>query len=222
MGLPRLRDRADAVRTVVRRQLLRRRRTLSAVCAAAAVLAGLHAVAPPPPETVSVLAAARDLPSGTVIGPDDLVPVDLPAAAVPDSAVSAVEATGRTVAAPVRRGETVTDVRLVGESLVAAHPGAVAVPVRIPDAGVVDLLRVGDVIDLVATDTAGAPGASPEGTVVADDVSVVALPQDVTAAGLAGSGPLGGRLVVIAADARDAEKIAGRAVRSYLTVTFSG
>jgi len=213
-----LRRRADAVRTVVRRAVLRHRRVVSAVLAAAAVLAALRAVAPPPPETVTVLAAARDLPSGTVVGADDLVPVELPPDAVPDGVASAAEATGRTVAAPVRRGEPITDVRLVGEPLVAGYPGSVAVPVRIPDAGAVDLIRVGDRIDLVATDPTGSSG----GSIVADDVPVVALPQGVDESGLGGSGALGGRLVVVAADPGDAQEVATAAVRGYLSVTFSG
>ena len=43
---------------------------------------------------------------------------------------------GRVLAAPVRRGEPITDVRLVGPSLLGATTaGLVAVPVRIADAG---------------------------------------------------------------------------------------
>jgi Flp pilus assembly protein CpaB len=220
MVSPSIRERADAARTVVRRTVLRHRRVVSALFAAAAVLAGLRTVAPPPPETVTVLAAARDLPSGTVVGADDLVPVEFPPDAVPDGAASAAEATGRTVAAPVRRGEPITDVRLVGEPLIAGYPGTVAVPVRIPDAGAVDLIRVGDRIDLVATDSS--PDASASAQVVADDVPVVALPRGVSESGLGGSGALGGRLVVVAAPAEDAENLAGAAVRGYLSVTVSG
>ena len=63
------------------------------------------------------------------------------------------------LAGPVRAGEPLTDVRLVGASLAAAYPGAVAVPVRLPDAGMAALLRVGDRIDLVAADPRAPPPA---------------------------------------------------------------
>ena len=68
------------------------------------------------------------------------------------------------------RGEPVTDVRLVGPELTAGQPGLVAVPVRLPDAGMVDLLDVGDRIDLVAADPQEGARA------VADDVPVLAIP----------------------------------------------
>jgi hypothetical protein len=49
----------------VRRTFLWHRRLVAAVLAAAAVAAGLTVVRPPPVETVTVVAAARDLPGGT-------------------------------------------------------------------------------------------------------------------------------------------------------------
>ena len=76
------------------------------------------------------------------------------------------------LAAPLRQGEPVTDVRLVGPSLTEGYDGLVAVPVRLPDAGAVSLLQVGDQIDLVATD----PEAATARTLAAD-VPVVALPS---------------------------------------------
>ena len=154
----------------VRRAVLRRRRLLVAVLVALAVGAGLRAVAAPPPPTVEVLVAAADLPAGTVLGADDLQPVAVPPEAVPAS--TAPSPTGRTLAAPLRRGEPVTDVRLVGPDLTEGLDGVVAVPLRLPDAGSVGLLRVGDVVDLVGADPRGG-GAR---TVVAG-ARVLALPS---------------------------------------------
>ena len=65
------------------------------------------------------------------------------------------DAVGRTLAAPLRAGEPVTDVRLVGPALAAGAPGADALPVRLPDAGMVGAARAGDRIDLIATDPQG-------------------------------------------------------------------
>ena len=59
---------------------------------------------------------------------------------------------GEVLAAPLRAGEPVTDVRLVGARADDGQPGLVAVPVRLPDPGMVALLDVGDRIDVVATD----------------------------------------------------------------------
>jgi hypothetical protein len=120
---------------------------------------------------------------------------------------------GRTLAAPLRAGEAVTDVRLVGPALTEGYPGLSAVPVRLPDAGMVDLLRVGDRIDLVSADPQGG-GAS----VVASDVPVLAVPDGSAAAGATG---LSGSLVVVGAEPADVPQIADASVRTFVTIAFS-
>ena len=146
------RQRLADLRRAVRRAVLRRRRLLSALCVGGAVLVGLETAAPAPPPTVLVLTAARDLPAGTVLEGADLVPVEFRPDSVPDGRPARAAAVGRTLTAPLRRGEPVTDVRLVGPSLLRGYPGLVAVPVRLPDAGMAGLLRVGDRIDLVSAE----------------------------------------------------------------------
>lgn len=215
MPSPPLRTRLDNARSAVRRLVLRRRRLLSALCAAAAVLAGLRAVEPPPPATVPVLTAARDLPSGAVLDDDDLVTVRLPEAAAPDGLARAPDAVGRMVAAPLRRGEPVTDVRLVGRQLLDGYPGLVAVPVRIPDAGAAALVRVGDRVDLLATDPTGTTPAS----VVAPAVQVIAIPPPDE--GTSAIGAVSGRLVVVATTQGVAEELSAQAVRGFLSLTLS-
>jgi Flp pilus assembly protein CpaB len=153
----------------LRRGLLRRRRMLAAVCVAAAVATGLHATTAPPPATTTVLAAARDLPAGSAVGSGDVVPVEFTPGSVPAGVVG--DPVGRTLAAPLRRGEPVTDVRLIGEELADAHPELATMPVRLPDEGLAALLAPGDQVDLVATDPQGS-GAR----VVASDVLVLATP----------------------------------------------
>lgn len=213
-----LRERVGRVGATVRRVVLRRRRLLAALCAAGAVLAILRTVAPPPPETQAVLVAGRDLPAGAVIGGDDLELLRLPPGAVPDGTVVREDAIGRTVAAPVRRGEAVTDVRLVTASLLDGYPGLVAVPVRIPDAGAVGLLAVGDRVDVLAAD----PSGRTEAELVASSAPVIALPRDdPDAAGAALTGTLGGRLVVLGATRQNAVRLAGAAAWGLLTVTIS-
>jgi Flp pilus assembly protein CpaB len=192
--------------------VLARRRPLAAVCAAVAVLAAVQAARPPGPRTVAVPVAAHDLDSGTVLTTDDVVVARLPAGSAP--AGVAERAIGRTLAAPMREGEPVTDVRLVAPSLLAGYPGRVAVPVRIADADAVGMLRVGDEVDLVATDP-----RSRRASYVAVDVPVLALPSppepDAGAAGLTG------RLVVVAALPSDVVGIASAAATNLVSVVMS-
>ena len=201
---------ADRWRSV-RRLVLRRRRLLAALLAAVAVAAGLQAAAGPSPDTESVLVAARDLPAGAEIGEGDLRTTRFAPGSAPDN--RAVDPVGQVLAAPLRAGEPVTDVRLVGPELTAGQPGLVAVPVRLPDPGMVALLDVGDRIDLVATDPQGG-----DATVVADDVPVLAIPaadDQATTSGLAG------RLLVVGADSSQVEPLAAAAVRAFVTYTWS-
>jgi Flp pilus assembly protein CpaB len=215
MSPPPLRTRLSPAGSAVRRALLRRRRLLSALFAAAAVLGGVRAVSPPPPATESVLTAVRDLPSGTVLAHDDLVTMQLPDGSAPDGLATEGEVIGRTVAAPLRRGEPVTDVRLVGPSLLEGYPGLVAVPVRIPDAGAAALLEVGDRVDLLATDPSGTAPA----IVVAPGVQVIAMPADDE--GTSGIGAVSGRLIVVATSQGVAEELAAQAVRGFLSLALS-
>ncbi len=205
------RDRLTRLLRPVRRAVLRRRRLLAAVLAAVAVVSGIQAATAPAPARVPVLVAAHDLPAGVVLAGDDLTETAFDPGSVPDDL--AVDAVGRTLAAPLRRGEAVTDVRLVGPDLAEGYPGVTAVPVRLPDAGMVDLLRVGDRVDLVAADPQGG-GAR----VVATDVPVLAIPQAVAEVGASG---LSGRLIVVGAAEDDVPQIADAAVRSFLTFTYA-
>jgi len=196
---------------LARRAVLARRRALAAVCAGVAVLAGLRVLAPAPAATVPVLVAAHDLAAGSVLAADDLTHAAYSPALVPSRLAD--DPVGRVLAAPMRRGEPVTDVRLVGPSLTDGYDGLVAVPVRLPDAGSVALLQVGDHIDLVATD--------PETTAartIAPGVPVVALPRSDDRADGAG---ITGRLVVVGASRNVAEDIAAAAVGDFLSFAFA-
>ena len=201
---------ADRFRPV-RRAVLRRRRLIAALLTAIAVAAGVHAVAAPAPPTVPVLVAARDLPAGAEVAEADLETVRFAPGSEPGGAVA--DPVGEVLAAPLRRGEPVTDVRLVGPELTVGQPGLTAVPMRLPDPGMVTLLDVGDRIDLVATDPQEG-GAS----VVAADVPVLAIPEadDQTSA----SG-LPGRLVVIGAESDQVAPLAEASVRSFVTYTWA-
>ncbi|HEY0902708.1 MAG TPA: SAF domain-containing protein [Marmoricola sp.] len=207
------RDRLLAPVRTIRRAVLARRRLLAALLTAVAVATGIHAASTPPPATVDVVVAARDLPAGVVLAPDDLRPVGFAPGSVPAGTADDLgDTVGRTLAAPLRAGEPVTDVRLVGPALTRGYPGLSAVPVRLPDAGMADLLRVGDVVDLVSADPQGGTA-----TIVATHVPVLAVPAttpEVRASGLPG------RLVVVGAAPADVPRIADASARTFLTVSF--
>lgn len=188
-----LADAGDRLRALVRS----RRRLLAGVLVALAAGIAVEAVALPGPPGVAVVAAAADLGAGTVLGAGDLAVVRAPADLLPDGALGADDARGRALAAPVRRGEVVTDARLVGAGLLVGQPaGTVAVPVRPSDPAVAALLRPGDRVRVVA----GADPADPHtftgdgtGTVLVDSASVLVESATVLAVtGSATGGLLGG------------------------------
>ena len=188
------------------------RRLVAAALAAGAVALAVDAASPAPPETREVVVAARDLPGGTTLGEADLSTAQLSPGVVPDGATAIEDANGRVLAAPMRAGEPLTDVRLVGQALLDGWgPDVVASPVRVADAGAVGLLRPGDRIDLLATSADGT-GAT---QVVAPGVPVLTL--------MAGGDVLvEGALLVVAATPDQAAALAGAAVTSRLSFTVIG
>lgn len=205
----RLRDRL----TVVRRAVLRRRRLLAVLCVAGAAAAGLRATAPPAPPSAEVLVSARDLPAGAELRTDDLTVVELDPDTAPQGVLTEVdEAAGAILAAPLRAGEPLTDVRLVGPGLAATAPGTVAVPVRLSDAAQVDLLRVGDEVDLLATDP-----ESRSTVTIASGALVLAVPDP----GSETSDAITGRLAVLGIPDSTVGSVTGAAVTSFVTFAWT-
>ncbi|MDX6284839.1 MAG: hypothetical protein QOG53_324 [Frankiales bacterium] len=190
------------------------RRLLAAGCAAAAVAFGLSAIAPTPPPVIRLLVAAHDLPAGSTLGASDLRVAGFAPSLVPAGALRAGSATsGFVLATAMRRGEPLTDVRVVGPALIDAlgASGLVATPVRIADPGVARLLQPGNVVDVLASSDRD-PGAT--APVVASRVRVVAVPvPDGSVTGLDD-----GALVVLATTSATAAVLARAAVSSRLSV----
>lgn len=129
------------------------------MCAAAAVLLLLALVRPPPPPTTSALVAARDLPLGALLTPDDLRSARILAA--PDSAgtVGAVGAArdliGRRLTSTLLAGELVTTSRLVPRTIAEGLPAdTVAAHVLHADERSLDLVSPGQRVTIFA-DTGG-------------------------------------------------------------------
>jgi Flp pilus assembly protein CpaB len=128
------------------------------------------------------------------------------------------------LASPVRRGEPITDLRLLGPSFLMGagtdEPNLVAVGVRIADAGVAALLRSGSVVDVLAAplrdgfaDGFGPPAGPGTAEVVASGVRVLAVP-----AGKRGS--LEGALVLVAATEPQAARLAAAEAEGRLSIVL--
>lgn len=209
-----LRPRLAARWSGVRRRVLLHRRLLAAACAGAAVLLAVQAASPPAPPTERVWVAARALPGGAVLTADAVEARAVPPDLVPDDAVvDPADVVGRPLAAPVSRGEPLTQQRVVGPGLSAAYPGTAAVPVRFADAAVVDLLRPGDRVDVVAAPDDGA--AAP--ALLVADVAVAAVPEPLDA--VQPGAP--GRLVVLAVPRGEAAAVAAATTTAVLIPVWS-
>lgn len=196
----------------LQRALARHRVLLAAGLAAAAVAAGLTAVVPAQEPGVPVLRAARDLAAGAALTADDLVTSSVPRALVPAGALTeAVGVVGRLVAGPVRRGETLTDVRLLGAGLLgtgaAGGAAEVAVPVRVAEPLTAAFVQAGDRVDVLAASPEGGPAAS----VVATGLRVLSVPA-------VGDDPTEGALLVVAASRSTAARLAAAAVTGRLSL----
>jgi len=187
------------------------------------VLAGVATLrSNPDGDRVDVVVAARDLTPGTALTSDDVRIEKRTATTVPDGSQTNLSAlVGLTPAGPVRRGEVLTDVRVLGSRLAeaTAGPGARIVPLHLSDSALIDLVRVGDVVDVLAapaTDSqAGSPASKAVSTVLATDavVVLVSAKQKSQAAD-------GDRVVLVALPARVANAVAGSALGQTVTLTL--
>lgn len=202
-------------------------RTVLARRVAAGGLVVLAAIATlrsnPADDYAQVVVADHDLRPGVALTSADVRLEKRLAATVPDGARAELGAVvGSTLAGPARRGEVLTDVRLLGSRLaeaalgVNAGPGARIVPLHLADGALIDLVRVGDVVDVLAAPATSGPDnshATPK--VVATDavVVLVSAKEKVQAAD-------DHRVVLVALPARVANAVAGSALGQTVTLTL--
>lgn len=184
------------------------------------VLAGVAAVRSDPDDAlVDVLVAARDLSSGTALTTSDIQVEKRLATTVPDGSQANLSAVlGSTLASPTRRGEVLTDLRVLGSRLAesTAGPGARIVPLRLADDALIDLLRVGDVVDVLsAPANETPPGGQAVSRVVATDAVVVLVSAKQRAQAGAAD-----RVVLVALPARVANTVAGSVIGQTVTLTL--
>ncbi|RZT25771.1 Flp pilus assembly protein CpaB [Mycobacterium sp. BK558] len=170
----------------------------------------------PRADRVEVVVADRDLSPGAELTATDVRLETLSTATIPDGAQRNVDAViGSTLAGPARRGETLTDVRLLGPRLAesAAGPDARIVALPLADAALLDLLRPGDIVDVVSAPASA--DAESQTRVVATDAVVVLVSAKAT-----GIGAQGNRVVLVALPAAAAKTVAGAALVQAVTLTL--
>ncbi|KAA0023787.1 SAF domain-containing protein [Antrihabitans cavernicola] len=197
-------------------------RTIIARRVAAAALVAL-AVAlffrgDPRSQLTPTVVAAHDLQPGRIVTADDIRIAEYSSGIHPEGAASSMDAVvGKTVAGATRRGEPITDARVLGPRLAAVSVGTTesrVVPLRLADAGVAELLREGDRVDIFTAAEHADPAAPNGPTMIAADAAVVLVsPTD------SGRGAKE-RVVMVALPTGDAGKVAAASLTSALTVTF--
>ncbi len=187
------------------------------------VLAAAAALRPDPDDACRFVAvAARDLSPGVAITDQDIRIEKRSAATLPDGIEDTDQIIGATMAGPARRGEVITDARVLGPRLAGLNAGrdARVVPLRLADNAVADMIRTGDVVDVLGA-TAGAtsgPDAHPR-LVAANAVVVLVSPAANGSPAVRVSGG-GDRVVLVALPAAAATALAGATLVQSVTLTI--
>jgi Flp pilus assembly protein CpaB len=178
------------------------------------VLAAASALRPDPAGTyVDVVVAATDLRPGKTVSAEDVGFQKHSGATLPDGALTNLDdLVGSTLAGAARRGEIITDVRVLWSRLtgLSAGPDARVVPLHLADAAVLDVIRPGDVVDVLGAPAADA-GARPQMLAAAAVVVLVS-------AAAAGHGDE--RVVLVALPAAAATAVAGASLVQTVTLTL--
>ena len=179
------------------------------------VLAGVAALRPDARDVQREVAiAARDLSPGTPLTADDVRMENRSAATLPDGAHTDLAIIGSTLAGPARRGEVLTDARVLGPRLAGLSAGrdARVVPLHLADAAVLDLIRTGDVVDLLGAPSADA-NARPR--VIATNAVVVLVSATAKTIGSSND-----RVVLVALPVSAAHALAGATLVQTVTLTI--
>jgi len=184
----------------------------TAVYAGVAVFASLNVLKPPAAASVLVVTVRHDIAAGAQLRADDVVAWKYPTSLAPAHRVRSVaEALGRTVTSSLSQGTPLTVLSLSGDAWSGLPFGKAAVPVRLQDSAVADLLRPGQHVRLAAIDP-----RNPEGSqTLVDDAVVLAVPEVDRNASAAT-----GRLVVFEVPSSRSNLVTSAAVSRYLSVTW--
>jgi Flp pilus assembly protein CpaB len=203
--------------------LSRNRRLAAALllCAAAAIT--VHQLTPAPVYTETALAAARDIPAGAAVSSADLASVQVPPGMIASGFLKEPgEAAGKQLAAPLRKGQLLTDAQLLGPGLLAGTPpGSAAVPLRMADPSSIQLVSPGQLVNVVLTSANGFDQQEPP-EVLASGVPVLWTSSQGGQGGQwLGTAETDG-LIVVAATAEQAARLAGASTQGKLFFVLVG
>jgi Flp pilus assembly protein CpaB len=195
----------------------RNRRLIAALLLCTAAGVSVQQLTPAPADSIIAFAAAADLPAGRTVAPGDLSRISVPPGMVPAGSPDSEKAfEGKQLAAPLRKGQLVTDAQVLGPGLLTGSPpGSVAVPLRMADAASVQLVSPGQLVSVVLT--SGNDFEKPGGSrILAEAVPVLWTSVQGGKAGpwLAGADTDG--LIVVAAAADQAHRLAGSSTQGKL------
>ncbi|MBJ7337871.1 SAF domain-containing protein [Mycolicibacterium sp.] len=181
------------------------------------VLAAVAALRPDPADgRADVVVAARDLSPGVELAEADLRIESRSATTIPDGSQTRTgDLVGATLTGPARRGEVLTDVRVLSSRLAdaTAGPNSRIVPVYPTDGALLDLVRPGDVVDVVALSEPSDGTAEDRPRVVATSAVVVLVSAKSKDVGRDG-------VVLIALPVVAANEVAGASLSQAITLTF--
>lgn len=203
--------------------LTRNRRLAVALLLCLAAGLAVHQLTPAPAHTVRAIAAARDLPAGAALGGDDIAAVNIPPSLLPaGSFTDAPGLEGKQLAAPLRKGQLLSDAQLVGPGLLTgAAPGSAAVPLRMADPASIQLVSPGQLVNVVLTNGNGYEQAS-SSKVLASSVPVLwTSGQEGQSGQWLGTGDSEG-LIVVAATPAQASALAGASTQGKLFFVLVG
>jgi Flp pilus assembly protein CpaB len=165
------------------------------------------ALRPNPTEEAPMLVADRDLAPGTTLSTSDVKIVRAPPSLIPRGAFTDPgAATGQVLAGAASTGEPITSARLLGSEntrLTSGLADASAVPIRLADSGVAELLVPGSKVDIVG----------PDQSVLAAAATVVTVRPESGSADR-------GRLIVVALPSDVAPRVAAASLAREVTVTL--
>ncbi|MFJ3956249.1 Flp pilus assembly protein CpaB [Arthrobacter sp. NPDC090010] len=201
----------------IRRRVLRHKRLLAAIMLTISASLLVYQLTPEPAQREAVVAASSDLPVGTTLSRENLTLIQLPAQAITPGAFREVDRlVGRSLATPLKRGQPLSDVSLLGPGLLSGTaPGTSAVPVRLADPQSLKVLSPGQLVDIVLSQD-GEAGSRGTSTVVASRLAVLWLGKDGSSDGWLGTGDAEG-LLVLAASPSQAQSLAGAGIGGKLS-----
>lgn len=160
--------------------------------------------------SVKTLVATNEIASGAVIANKDVALRDLPIHLVADGSFHTMnDAVGQIAVGAIRRGEVITDARVVAPSLLS-ESGLVAIAITLNDSANAQLVHAGDHVDVLASQGGAiAGGDATPARIVATDVEVLSTKTHESSG-----------VVVLAVSAKDAQAIAG--VDNRITLVLRG